>query len=83
MPDDRFGIELSNWKMLAPAQQSALTRLFVQRVRAAQSREVGEALLAALGEAGERLGALARQRLVLLPRRAAGWPWPAPRRKEF
>jgi len=83
MPDERFGIDLSNWKTLTPARQSALTRLFVQRACAARSREIGKALLAVLGEAGERLCARTRQRPALVPRRAVSRPRPAPRRKEF
>lgn len=31
MPDERFGIDLSNWKIFAPAQQSALQRASVRR----------------------------------------------------
>jgi len=81
MPNERFGIDLSNWKMLTPARQSALTRLFVQCAGAARSREIGQALLAVLGEAGERLCVLTWQRPALLPRRAASWP--EQRRKEF
>jgi hypothetical protein len=61
MPDVRFGIDLSNWKTFAPARQSALTRLLVQRARVKRSREIGKALLAVLGETGERLSALTRQ----------------------
>jgi hypothetical protein len=81
MPNERFGIDLSNWKTLTPARQSALTRLFVQRACTARSREIGQALLAVLGEAGERLCALTRPALV--PHRAASRSRPAPRRKEF
>jgi hypothetical protein len=84
MPDERFGIDLSNWRTLAPARRGALTRLLIQRVGAARSRDIGKALLAALGEAGEWLCVLARQRRpVLFPRRAASWPRPARRRKEL
>ena len=83
MPDERFGIDLSNWRTLSPARRGVLTRLFVQRVSAARSRDIGKALLAALGEAGEWPCVLTRQRPVLFPRRAAGWPRAAPRRKEL
>jgi hypothetical protein len=83
MPDTRFGIDLSNWKTFAPARQSGLTRLLVQRARIGRSREIDKALLAVLGEAGERLCALTRQRPALVPRRVVSWPRPASDRKEF
>jgi uncharacterized protein YjiS (DUF1127 family) len=31
MPDERFGIDLSNWKTFAPAQQSAFQRAGARR----------------------------------------------------
>ena len=83
MPDERFGIDVSDWEALTPAQRSALTRLFVRRAHAARNRNAGKVLLAALNGAGEWLGALARQRPALLLRRAAGLPRSLQRRKEF
>lgn len=84
MLDEGFGIDLSDWEALTPAQRSALTRLVVRRAHAARNRDAGKIVLAALSGAGEWLGALARQRSALLLRRAAaGLPWSVPRRKEF
>jgi hypothetical protein len=60
MPDERFGVDLSNRKTRAPGRQGALMRRFVQRARVERSREIGKALLAVLGEAGERRCALTR-----------------------
>ncbi len=82
MPDDRFGIDLSNWERLTPAQRNTLTQLFVRRARAVRNRNAGKLLLTAVNGAGEWLRALARQRPVLFLRHAAGLSRPAPRRKE-
>jgi hypothetical protein len=83
MPDEGFGVDLSNWEKLTPAQRSTLTRLFVRRAHAARNRNAGKVLLAALNGIGEWLRALVRQRPVLALRHAAGLPRPARRRKEF
>ena len=79
MSDSRFGIDLSDWKALTPAQQSALMRLFVRRAHAARSRAVGKALVALVGEAWGQL----TRRPSPLPRGAGYWPRPAPRGRDF
>jgi len=78
-----FGIDPHLWKTLTPAQQSAPTRLFVQRVRAARSRAIGKTLVALVGGARGRQCAFTRLRPSALPRGAGNWPRPAPRGKDF
>jgi hypothetical protein len=82
MSDSCFGIDLSDWKALTPAQQSAQTQLFVRRAHAARSRAIGKTLMALVGEGWRRLHALTR-RPSPLPRCAGSWPRLAPRGKDF
>jgi hypothetical protein len=82
MSDSRFGIDLSDWKALTPAQQSALMWLFVRRAHAARSRAIGKTLVALAGEAWGQLHTLTR-RPSPLPRGAGNWPRLAPRGKDF
>jgi hypothetical protein len=55
VPDERSGIDLPDWKTLAPAQQNALAWLLVRRLHAEQNRAVGKLLLALIGKATEQL----------------------------
>jgi hypothetical protein len=78
MPDQDFGIDLSDWKTLTPAQQSALVLLLVRRAHTARNHAVGKALIGAMG-------ALCGGWSQVLPAAAlaASARWLAPRGKDF
>jgi len=82
MADEPFGIDLSSWATLTPAQRSVLTRLFMRRAHVARNRAIGKSLLLMAGEASERLCALTWRRLFSLPRGARNRPRLAPLGKD-